>query len=673
MTLSYLRNKLSTFVFLIFLSVCVEVSAGDSIPDTAFLKHCQTSDAYMLYSFKDVTYVKNWSGFKRYISISNKLVLNNSSGVDRFGYINLNKHVANNISEIKVRTLKANGSSIELDSAKIFERKNTDGRFDAIKYPIPGIEPGDTIETKYTYTEYTKKSEMMDFVYLQSEIPSFRSEYSIQSPPELHIRYKEYNELPEPQIVTNDSLIYCLFGMNNVRGLRENQNTCIPCQKPYAYYSMEVEDDDPVSWIKIYNKGFNFITQPIAFDKENFSYYNRWKRRVLDKSKDSSKFQQFRILHRDIMNNMEMESPRETEFVKSEGYFLKEGRINTISLRRLYRRLLEELEIDYWAVFARSKRAGAIDPYFIRSGEFDHVFFAFSDEDGKLKLLYPHDEYSRYHINEIPTALYNTEAVMVQPSEGGKRKRSDKFIGYDLEMAEADSVTVKTIQLPESNPTLNYAKQVYYVDIGTYKENFLAKYRLSVSGGVYTDIKGFFGILEQDDSVNEYYDALQEFEGESEIFELDTIISTTYKESLPFGMTMTAEGRFKDGISFVNDGIVSVSLQNILDHNEMEVAEEIEDLNYYLDYSYSDNIMLILKFPGKIEVLNKDDYAINFENDFGEYLFDLKLINDNEVTIFSNYKVTQALIPNSELSQLAALQEITKKIKNTRILVKLIE
>ncbi len=672
MSLLSLKAKLNKSVFLLLTFLSTGLSANDSIPKFNFAEHCKKSDAYLVHSYTDITYAKSFSGYRKYISISNKLVVNNSDGVDQFAFLSLERHVANNIYEIDVKTLKSNGSVIELDSSDVFQHKTKNIKSEIINHPIPGVEPGDTILIKYTYTEYPKSHQMMDFVNLYANVPSLNSEYSIRTTPTLNIRYKRYNGFPEPQVIANDTLTYCVFKMEEVQGLKENEYTCIPCELPYMYYSMEKSDAKRRTWKDVYNQEFNVITQPIALDSENSAFYNRWKKSTLGSAKDSSKYYQLKLLHKDILENMQMEDPKESEILKSSGYFLKEKRFNHLSIRRLYRRLLEDLEIEYWAVFGRSKQAGKIDPYYIRKGEFDHVFFAYKDDKGSLNLLYPHDTYSKYQINEIPTSVYNTKAVITKPYFQKKLRRKDKFISRDLELAEVDSVSVQMINLPETSADHNYAKQVYYSKIEpNATDQVPTKYRIAVSGGVYTDLKGFFGLLAQEEEVSEFYDALDEFEGNEDVMQIDTITSTHFKETPPFGYIMIAEGRLKDAISSLNNNMISISLDNLVEHNQVASDEEVSDLNYYLDYQYTDDIMLILKFPDDIEVLNADSYNTHFENELGAYSFDLKIVDGNEVTIQSNYKITKGVIPKDKYGNLKELNQLVKTMQNKRILVKI--
>ncbi len=662
----------NTLLFGVFLLSALKLAANDSIPKIEFQQYCEKADAYFLYSFTDVTFAESYGkSYRRFVTVSNKLVVNNGTGVDKYAYLNLPESVSNNIYEFDVKTLKSDGATVVLDSSKVFERTSDNRKLGAISYPIPGVEPGDTIETSYTYTKYVRISEMTDFVNLYAGVPSMNTEYSIKSPPSLTLRYKAYNKFPKPQIVTNDSLIYCVFKMEKIKELKENQNTCLPCELPYIYYAMETVGKELRKWKDVYNQEFNVITQPISLDRQNATYYNKWKRNVIGQATDSSKFFKFGLLHSDIMENIRMEPIRKEELLKSSGFFLKEKRSNPHSIRRLYRQVLEDLGIEYWAVFARSKQAGRIDPQYIRKGEYDHIFFAYENAQGTISLLYPHEEYYKYQINEIPTSLYNTEAIIAKPYLTRKVKRKDRFINYDLELAEADSVTVNTVQLGGPKAQRNYVKQIFYGDVDLEKKAIPLKYKFSVSGGMFTDLKGFWGLLEQNDEVGIYYDALEEFEGKKELIQIDTITATQFKSQKPFVYTINAKGTLNGAVSILNDDIISISLDKLLLHNQVESDEDQTDLNYYLDYSYTDYMMAVFRFPQEVEVLDMNRYGATLKNEIGEYLFDLKVVDGNRVSLQSNYKISKDLITKEAYGQLKAINDLVNTIKNERIIVKL--
>ena len=239
-------------------------------------------------------------------------------------------------------------------------------------------------------------------------------------------------------------------------------------------------------------------------------------------------------------------------------------------------------------------------------------------------------------------------------------------------MAEVDSVTVRTMILPGMSVDHNYIKQIYYSNIDLKEKNPTFKYRFSVSGGLSTELRSFFDLLDQNKEVSDFYDALAQFEGNKTEMQIDTIISIKLKNTTPFNYSVTAEGTLKEALTFLNDSIVSISFENLINHNQIESELDSIDLNYYLDYKYTDQYMIILKFPCEIEILGFDNNNIDFKNDFGEYLFNLKIGgNNNELSLISHYKIIKEMIPKDEYNQLKKINKLVKEIKNKRLIIKL--
>lgn len=668
----FLKIRASRFFLpLIISSICNVVLANDTIPKNSFLAYCQKSDAYLLYSYTDVSYFENWGGYKRQFSVQSKLVVNNKSGVEQYAFLNLNEYLRNHIDQIKIKTLKADGTVVNLDTSLIFSEHIKENRYGKINYPIPGVEPGDTIETYYEYSENLSIYALSDFVNLYSSVPSLKMEYTVRTLPGLKVNYKSYNGFPKPMVLSNDTIIYVLFKMENVMGIAENQYTCLLCELPYVYYSVNEKDKEFRTWKDIYNLEFNIITQPIKLDYEKSSYYRRWKNEVIGNADDSSKYYKFNLLYQDILNNYKIEPSKEGEMIKSSGYFLKEKHFDPISLRRLYRQILEDLDIKYWAVFARSKHTGQLDPYFIRKGEFDHIFFTYENSDSSLSLLYPHDIAYKYQINEIPTSLYNTTGIIAKPYLTEKIKKSEKFINYDFKMAEVDSVIVNEINLAGTSANNNFVKQVFYCDVNTKEKKTTFKSRFTASGGFSTEIRTFFEQLNHDKETNDFYGALAEYEGDKSDLEIDSLTQINLNNTKPFLYSINAQGTLKNSLSFINDSLISITLSNLIQNSLIESEKDSIDLNYYLDYSRRDLFMLIFSFPCKIEVLSIDNYDKKMGNKVGDYVFKINQPSNNQLSIQSNYRIFKDMISKDEYGQLKQLNELVKEIKNIRILVKL--
>lgn len=677
MNQSYFKNrKLSIFyICLICLFFFSFISTNDNKKSDSFLTLCKNSDAYFLYSYNDVTYVKNWSRYKKYTSVNNKLVINNTNGVDAHAFLKLDEYESNHIQSIKIKTLKADGSVIELDSSLVFKKDTKNKKFGVINYPIPSVEPGDTIETSYVYTENLKKHELSSFVDLHKSLPSLNSQYSIKTEPGLYVRYKTYNNFVKPKIVSNDSLLYVQFAMDSIKGFVDKKYSCFPCELPYMYYSLENKDSKSRTWINVYNEEFNFLTQPLSLDYNNSTYYKRWKRRVIGKAKDSSKYYKFNLLFNEVTENFKIEPTLPKELIKSNGFFLKEKRFDPISIRRFYRQILEDLDIKYWAVFARSKASGPIDTDYIRVGEYDHIFFAYEDKEGDLKFLYPHNNSLMYQIDEIPTNLYNTKAVIVKPvyKETKKNSKKVKFITRDLEMAKVDSVLTSAIKLPGMNFKNNYINQTISGKINFKEKNTSLRYRFKVSGGQSTELRTYFEMINKNKELSNYYDALSEFEGVDNTIQIDTVIGRKLNTKKPFSFILNANGTLNNAIKFLNENMVSISIDKLLQHNQLESDSEVSELNYYLDYSYSDNFLFYLNFPSEIKILGLENGNINYKNEYGEYFFEIKKNKKNQVLIKSRYKIKEHLIPKEKYIEIKKLNEQVKNIKSKRLIIKLVK
>lgn len=664
-------------VKLCFLGICISFFSFNNTPnkeENDFNEVIKNAEAYYLFSQLNVIYKRTWTLYKRDIEVKSKLVVNNIAGVDKFAFLNLTENQSNNLKRISVKTLKADGSIIELDSSLVFssDKKNID--FGVISYPIPGVEPGDTIETSYVFTENVEKQELSDYAHLHNEIPNLNSEYNVKTETDLWIRYKTYNGFPEPEVVSKDSSLHVRFALKNIDGLKINEYSCVPCELPYFYYAMEEKENHMRSWKDVYNEEFNAITQPLALDLQNKSYYKRWKKRVIGTAKDSSKYYQFKLLHQEVVDKFTMQPIQIMEMAKPTGYFLKEEKFDELSIRRFYRQVLEDLEIPYWAVFGKSKRNGVIDPHYIRIGEYDHNFFAYENANGSLSFVYPHDEIFMYLIDEIPTTLYQTEVILVKPyeSESNKKKRkSDKFIGRDLQMAKVDSVLATLVKIPGISRPNNYSNQMVFAKVDPTSKSTSLRYRYSLSGGISTDVRNFFQMMSQDEEMSEYYDTYYELDEDGDWMEVDSIKNIHVNNKKPFLFTVSGSGSLKEVVSFVNDSLVSISIDKIIEPAQIESINETAELDYYIDYAYSDYFTFVLNFPNDIEVLGIGDGVNDYKNEFGAYYLEIKQSNSKELSIKSNYKILEDFIPKDKYSKLKELNNLVSEIKNKKIIVKL--
>lgn len=672
MNLLFSKTRSEKYLILFILTfLSTEIHAIDNISDPAFIEKCNNSDAYLIHSYVDVSYSPALYSYNKKVALYNKVVIRSKTGVEEFSFLNMDNFVRDHLEWFSIKLLKSDGTVVEIDSSRIFEDRLDNNQQEHLGYPIPGVEPGDTIETYFGYTADLPVGELKDYLIPYNRIPALKMEYVITTTPGLEIRYKLYNGFPEPQIVSNDTMNRCLFKMEEVSSVSENEYMCLPCELPFVYCSVDSKGSEPRTWTNIYNEEFNMLTKPLRVDHEKAAYYNRWKKKVIGEARDSSKYYKFELLYDEILNNFLMKPGEQSEAAKSSGYFLKKEEFDPVSIRRLYRQLLEDLEIEYWAVFGRSKQNGQIDPYFIRLGEFDHIFFAYRNEQGNFNLLYPHDISYKYQINEIPTSLFKTQAVIVKPDLTEKEKRRNKFIDYDFTLAEADSVSINIIEMPGMTANSNYMKQVAYCDVDANEKRTGFRSKITVSGGLSTDIRSFISLLNQNKEMNDFYDALAEYEGNDNVLEIDTVTEISFINTKPFIYSINTEGTLNNTLTFLNDSLVSIDLGALIQHINIESDKETVDLNYYLDYCYTDFSMFVLSFPSDIEVMSMDAYQKSIDNSVGGYSLNLSSSGHGQIIIQSNYQILKDFIPADEYWQLRQLNDLLKEVRNMRLLIKL--
>ncbi len=235
------------------------------------------------------------------------MVFNNRSGVENYAYFNVSRYALDQIKSFNIKTTKADGVLAEIDSADVFKYMPALGESGQIVLPIPGIEPGDTLEVNFLFTERIRDPETGTYILPFREIPNLAEIYKISIPNYLHLDIKKNNNHPEPIIETTDSLVTCLFRLENLPGIKYNEYTCPFCELPYVHYTVFANENSLKTYKHIYNQSFNVFTQPMMADRQHASQYKKWKRSVLKNAGDVDKFQTLELLLDDIMQNYVIE------------------------------------------------------------------------------------------------------------------------------------------------------------------------------------------------------------------------------------------------------------------------------------------------------------------------------------------------------------------------------
>jgi hypothetical protein len=610
-----------------------------------------------------------------YTTIECKMKLVTKNGVDKYAFLNINAAIRDHLKSLGIKITKPDGSVILLDSTQILKHANSTEKdiqtgSDQLKYAIPGAEAGDIISINIAIKEDFTYSQHDGNIFLFSELPIGKSKFIIKVPREFNVFYRLYNNFPEPKILSSDTSICCTFEQENLEPLTEQKYTCYSCDLPYFYFNIFfTKGMGSMDWDQFYKVVYNPMTLPVFSFNSSDNYYNRWMHKVRKSSKSDSKIDQLKMFIKNINDNIEVKVLPNNERRQISGYYLRKGYIDQDNLRILYRKIFEDLKVDYWACFAKNKWMGPMEKYFVRPQEISDLFFMI-EEQGKPKyMVYPSTPIYKFQFDEVPTSLYNTTAVIIKPV-----KRDEKRINHAqpfIMNLQVDSVIVNELNIPKGSYNTNYFRMVTqaYVELTSKKDSFKSSY--TFSGGVSTKYRMLFRYLDNNKEVNDFFKEYIKYSGTEPALKVDTVLSRDFQRDMSFKYTVNVAGKFSKGINYINDSTISISLNDIITHDQVDSSPDSIVLDYYLDYAYTDMMYLNILFSKPIEPINLANIDKQIANEVGEYACKLVVIDNNAIAINSTYKIFKDIIKTGDYHSLQDINNLLQQTRNAHILLRI--
>jgi len=608
-------------------------------------------------------------------TVHSRLKINTRSGIEKYAFVYLNKEQKSHLKQLEARTIKPDGSVIILDTTQIFKTNipfedEEDKQYDQLRFAIPGVEVGDLIELHYTIEDQPATlREQYGTIFMHQELPVVNSSYDVVVPASVNIVYKQYNGFPDPEIIETDTNITCRFMLKYLNPVRMLQYSCPACELPYvSYYFIYDQNKMAREWKDVFNYDFNALTLPLAMDNEKASFYQKWKKNLLKNAGDSSEYYQLRILLDAIIQGIEVRDLEPQELNKNMGYYLYNGYIDPLSVRRLYRQILDDLGIEYWACFAKNKWMGPLDPVFIRSNDITDLFFLLEENGKPGKYLYPHNTLYKFQLNEIPTHLYNTAAIIIKPYKDPDVKKASPIYSFF-----PDSVIIQQIILRAGNSNLNYAKHQIYCDADLSAKEHSFKSDFTISGGVSTRYRLIFSYLASNEEINELFRTMMGYTGDDSPLEVETILKRDLKHIYPFKYTVLAAGHLKKGMDYLNDSIRSINLHDFILHDQIFSEDDSIDLAYNLEYAYTDIMQFFISFSKPVEIINLSSFNNQISNEIGEYNCNVSVSDNQRIIITSKYSTKKDVITSEEYAQLRDLNQTLKDTRSSRLIIKILD
>lgn len=623
----------------------------------------RTMDNYLSFSPAD----------KIVLHFAYRLKLNTRSGVDNYGYILINKKQQAILNSFEVKTFKPGGEIIKFDSAQIFHSSilnfdNQKENIDLTKYVIPGVEVGDEIEVTYSLETTGDLAQMLfGNAFLNNNLPSIHSEYTIVIPYPYMLFYKSYNGFKAPKIENDDLKVINTFALDSTPAVKDMSYTCLYDQFPYFYYSVDYNKDQTgfLSWKDFYNQFVSFLYPSPYSDEPYLINYKKWIKRNLKDTKELTKFQKFEDIYNSIKNDFDIISPFENGNTGPVRPNLFKNKIERSYLYNFYAFALDYLDIDYYLCFGRNKYNGAIDESFLRKNEFTDYFLMYNDANHNSVFIYPHEINRKYNLNEIPSYLNETEVLFAR-NDTADRYVEDKKIQSVI----SDSQILKyKLKVSRNDTKLNYYHRLR--TIGVDLDSAETKYNsiINFSGFSSTDLRHFYVDLLHNKAHYNLY--LNEVQKGRDVFKLDSMYLINEKPNYPFKYSVGVTGKLGKFYNYMNDSTIVISVEEILNNNKIEYDKKNRNQNIVLPSAYSDIQDLVINFNAPIYIVNKDQLSKEFTNELGSYKFESLIIGEQSLRLISSYVIKKETIDKKAFMYLNDINDASNQMTNARIIIRI--
>jgi hypothetical protein len=613
-----------------------------------------------LSTFRQQTHLKLQS--QKAIEDNNRIILNRYKGrigdYIQYKYVDVRVRKADGtVIDYKVRDLNQPVLDIEDD---LYGSKE-----DITIYEIPDLTIGDELET-VTVLEF-KFPSSGETVNLYSGYPTLKRSYTVSVPLKVKIDGRSYNNMPNPTVRNTSTNRILRWEMENLRAVPE-------ANSPGTIYQMDLE-------YFVYELNFDaFRATQSSFQVNNYAdllmqYAEDYmKVRVRKKKKLEEFYEQLfadgaKLFNKapDKLENIEkvylfnqfiakeMQPIREEleDYEKSEGieYFLLNKRADSRNLRRIYRDFFERFDIPYYLAIARNRLKGPIDKGFVSSAQIDDYFFIFKNGEGYLAIN------GMGALNELPWQYYNTTIYMRDITDRDAQLQQINF--GDAPLLAAD----KNKRFSRSQVQVNLANNKITQKTSTSVSGLYARgARANIVVGSKADTlpKTMQGSY---DFAYRAYDDIKVNVKSAKVDKFE--ISPTVDFDFKYSVEADIEGLMKQ-----KEGKYTVDVDEFLSHNIRRVVNaENRALDYHVPYLGSDTEEYYLIFDQNVTLENLEALNKSIDNEFASYECKATQMKPNMIRIQSVYTTKKLFLDKNEAAKLDAVNEVYKKIRDSKLTI----
>ncbi len=605
-------------------------------------------DAVMIYEEEELltTYDITRRIIKRRIKIQTEL------GLDRYARIVVPKQKYMFVSILDARTIKQDGSVVDLKAKDIksIDLINDDDIFDKEEYylfKVPGVEVGDEIEMISVYEGQVYYPG--GGIILHSYLPVINAKFKLRINRGLPFSAVRYNGMPEPKTENTLNEFNCVWEAQNLPGLFD-QRASIPYNKiPYSIYDFSplrqsgkksehwdqliLDIDEQVSDVRIRSK-----------KKLNAFYEN-----LLGDKSNASKIEQAKIIHDYINREVRLTDIPESEQSNGIEYFLTGKKANFIILFNMYKNLMERLDLNYSIAIGRDRYARGFHIEIPALWQITHYLLLVEDDKGQPH-IFPIKTGSVFHeVDEIPTELEGSTLLA-------------------LDLQEKDSI--KVFNIPFSNYKKNKRLRKIKTNVQLNENKITYNFSEKMYGAVSTETRHFYYDAQQDGELSTVFkDILSDRMPDAELV---NIKSSEMPGSPPFLYSLNYEINRKDQVTKLDESVYSLSLKNLFSHKIYPVNAKDRILDYHPICSNIDTYNYYLQFDQPVRLANKKNLDVKIDNQVGTYELNVNQINDKAISIRSKYIIKVNQIPIKSIQLLTDLNEAVMQADAQGLLIELV-
>ncbi len=597
-----------------------------------------------------------------------KLKILTPAGIRTRTQINIPNYTSSEIRTLDARTIKPDGTVIDLNAADIHEMKvdipnGEQNGVQLLRFSIPGVEIGDEVEIVILQT--TKRLYSYDEVFLNDEASfCLHSSYTKSLPLGFVTETKCYNNMPRPRIDTIKGQRVICWRVSNLPPKRAEE-LCVPEYEfpfmryavrkiPYTWsgtqrdyqYDIAVE---PASWLE-YAKRLNrtnglnsdFLQARIT------KHFNDQFDNYLTYSRNPDTLQRITRFFTYVHDHIHVIDVSESEYENSVDYYLKNNQVMESLMFSFFDRMFKELKLNYFLGLAKNRYTGEFDKEFVTIHSSTQEFMGFEFKNHFYYFFLPGKKHI-YEFGEVPIELGGTDAILISRN--------------NIESP------VRKFTFPVSDKQRNFSKTNVFLNIELKKKSITRKDRQSRSGCVSTNER--FGLISGSEKNEEFLaDMLRDEKENNSGYVPDSAKIVVAEKTNPFLFTTEKNFHPKEGARQIDNNMYAVSVSGLIRHTVLPYSGGKRTTVYYPRFCYSDVQKIYLVFDAKVELMNADQLKNAWTGGVGTYALSATQINETTIMLDSNYDVNATSVLPADYPKIGELNAEALKAASLQVVVK---